>query len=68
MLTKMKSWEKQKMVNKVRAFTSGENQFYPTPKALIDKMLNESKYATIIIGSAQDSRSSKNIFNAEERI
>lgn len=55
MLTKMKSWEKQKMVNKVRAFTSGENQFYPTPKALIDKMLkdlNRSEYRTILEPSA----------------
>ena len=42
--------------------------FHNGHKSLIDKMLNESKYATIIVGSAQDSKSSKNIFNAEERI
>lgn len=42
--------------------------FHNGHKSLIDKMLNESKYSTIIIGSAQESRTVKNIFNTEERL
>ena len=37
-------------------------------KALIDKMISESENATIVLGTAQESRTEKNPFTAEERI
>ena len=42
--------------------------FHNGHKSLVDKMLKESKYSTIILGSAQESRTQKNPFTAEERI
>ncbi len=42
--------------------------FHNGHKSLVDKMLRESKYSTIILGSAQESRTQKNPFTADERI
>ena len=42
--------------------------FHNGHKSLVDKMLNESKYSTIVLGLAQESRTKKNPFTPEERI
>ena len=42
--------------------------FHNGHKSLIDKMLNESKYGTIVLGLIQESRTDKNPFNIEEII
>lgn len=42
--------------------------FHNGHKSLVDKMLKESKYGTIVLGLAQESRTAKNPFTAEERI
>lgn len=42
--------------------------FHNGHKSLVDKMLRESRYGTIVLGLAQESRTAKNPFTAEERI
>lgn len=42
--------------------------FHNGHKSLVDKMLRESKNCTIVLGSAQESRTTKNPFTEEERI
>jgi nicotinamide-nucleotide adenylyltransferase len=42
--------------------------FHNGHKSLVDKMLNESEYGTIVLGLAQESRTAKNPFTADERI
>ncbi len=42
--------------------------FHNGHKSLVDKMLKESTYGTIVLGLAQESRTAKNPFTAEERI
>ncbi|MDR3078848.1 MAG: adenylyltransferase/cytidyltransferase family protein [Rickettsiales bacterium] len=37
-------------------------------RSLVDRMLRETKYSTLILGSAQESRTAKNPFNLEERL
>ena len=49
------------MVSRFQPFHNGH-------KNLFDKMLNECNHATLILGSAQESRTAKNPFNVEERI
>ena len=41
--------------------------FHNGHKSLIDKMLNESRYITIVLGSSQESRTEKNPWSVEER-
>lgn len=49
------------MVSRFQPFHNGH-------RSLLDKMLNECNHATLILGSAQESRTAKNPFNVEERI
>ncbi|MDR1425398.1 MAG: adenylyltransferase/cytidyltransferase family protein [Rickettsiales bacterium] len=50
------------------SFLTGRFQpFHNGHRSLIDKMLRETVNSTIIVGSAQESRTEKNPFNTEER-
>jgi cytidyltransferase-like protein len=42
--------------------------FHNGHRSLVDKMLKETKNATIVLGSAQESRTEKNPFDVKERL